>query len=306
MVVLSDVSQGDKMDDDKLPSRNELIETLERMTRAFEISPFDKLARQLGNSPLDQVKFQIDGSLLDQMRGPIEASPFERMMQNLIPSSLQDMLRDHEEKGVRKSLLLAGTFANSLDFEHTVQKLAEVRDLLREGNTTEAESSFVSAINSFTDTLETIPTRVEARALFSLFSVFVFPLLLFIYSEISSDLRFDELESRLVGMREEQKEAHNLSSIEHSIIFEALNNLANVVDQTPERTAAYQYYVVERMTPLTPIRHYTARRLMTLMPGQEVELLERAGKWIKVEAYDIVEERVVQGWALKKYLRRAD
>ena len=60
---------------------------------------------------------------------------------------------------------------------------------------------------------------------------------------------------------------------------------------------------VARRVPLCATKHFNKHCSAWLIPGMEVEMVERAGKWLQVSAL-IANGSVVSGWALKKYFAR--
>ncbi|HEX5752821.1 MAG TPA: SH3 domain-containing protein [Archangium sp.] len=64
------------------------------------------------------------------------------------------------------------------------------------------------------------------------------------------------------------------------------------------------YYIVERSTALTVSPSVKAPKITAIYPNQSVTLIQRKRKWIKVQYYDYLTSKIVEGWVLKKYLRR--
>ena len=62
------------------------------------------------------------------------------------------------------------------------------------------------------------------------------------------------------------------------------------------------FYTVIRTVPLCAAKRYLCSPVAILPPGVEVQLLERSGKWIEIEAV-LNAGTVDEGWVLKKYFR---
>jgi hypothetical protein len=55
---------------------------------------------------------------------------------------------------------------------------------------------------------------------------------------------------------------------------------------------------------MTVEKKFAGSPVALLSPGQEVEIIERDHKWVRVATYDPFSQTILEGWVLKKYLRR--
>ena len=78
----------------------------------------------------------------------------------------------------------------------------------------------------------------------------------------------------------------------HDLAVGKVNNLPSV-----------QRYEVERPTRLTREKRFKSDALELLSPGEIVEVIQRSGKWLKVECRK-KPEAPKQGWVLKKYMKK--
>ena len=115
-----------------------------------------------------------------------------------------------------------------------------------------------------------------------------------IFSSLSSteiktlDSKIEELDEKL----SENKES----------ILKKIDEYLGVVEDNYEEFELHAIYTVHRTVPLNFARRFNGPAIRLLMPGEEVELIERHGKWIKVRLYDVTTDQVLEGWVLKKYL----
>ena len=235
-------------------------------------------------------------------------------MEGLRTSPAQVLIRDHDEM-VRDYLDSSYASPDELFSEDVTDQFEEANNLLTKGDSAKATSVFLKVADAVLEALKRIPSNVQTRAVLRHFRIYQLQYTLFLaaqatalflhqYAQETSDARFNSVDEKFEEIRVERQEAFDATRTQQAEIMDTLSKLGSAFGQAAEQTALYQYYLVKRMTPLTADRHHSGRRLMTLMPGYEVELLERAGKWIRVEAYDPVTQRVMKGWVLKKYLKR--
>jgi len=62
-------------------------------------------------------------------------------------------------------------------------------------------------------------------------------------------------------------------------------------------------YTVTRATPVCSEQKFCTHEIMKLHPTQKVEALDFDRKWVLIEAYDALSEKIHRGWVLKKYMR---
>lgn len=65
-------------------------------------------------------------------------------------------------------------------------------------------------------------------------------------------------------------------------------------------------YEVQRTAFLNADQHRKSVPLAVLQPGEVVNVVERAGKWTRVERFDKTHDAIQQGWVLKKYMMRLE
>lgn len=63
------------------------------------------------------------------------------------------------------------------------------------------------------------------------------------------------------------------------------------------------HYVVKRFVHLTTEPNSKFKPITILYPNTKVRLLERSSKWIRIEYYDYIQDRLISGWSRKKYLK---
>ncbi len=108
--------------------------------------------------------------------------------------------------------------------------------------------------------------------------------------------------------------SEEIAASERTIIekIDKINDRIGELESEFEDELHIYYVVKDRVVPLNSFEKDQDKKKITgdyvihLVPGQQVELIERSGKWIKVRAFDIHENRIDVGWVFKKYLKRLD
>ncbi|MHA1565047.1 MAG: hypothetical protein ACTSX7_07025 [Alphaproteobacteria bacterium] len=151
------------------------------------------------------------------------------------------------------------------------------------------DSKWTAWLKELKTTLETaieaVEERIDQRALLR-FLPWLFSILLAAYAIREAEISSDQLNSRVDGL---------------PTVFEAL--ISDLLERFEADNTA-QYYIVARVVPMTEDRKYHGIRIIILLPGQEVEVVERSGKWLRVIAYGLESGETHIGWVLKKYLNR--
>ena len=172
---------------------------------------------------------------------------------------------------------------------------------------------WISRLEALFDALESaidaVEERIDRRALLR-FIERVLPLLLAVYAIVFAHISSDQMNSRMDGVESTIEEHRSETSQEHDELDEALNEsmgrlesrldaLSDQLEEQREEGDSVAFYVVVRPVPLTEERRYHSARITWLLPGQEVELVERSKKWLRVIAYDLESGETHVGWVLK-------
>ena len=178
----------------------------------------------------------------------------------------------------------------------------------------EQDAAWVSRLDELFDSLvgaiDAADEKIDRRALLRFIERLLL-VVLAVYSvwfahvssgETQADL--DRMESAIEEHQSETSEAHdNLeSALKESM--ERLDSLSDRLEEQLEEGDTGEFYVVVRSVPMTEERRYGGTRITRLLPGQEVEVVERSKKWLRVIAYDLETGETHIGWVLKKYLKR--
>ena len=86
-------------------------------------------------------------------------------------------------------------------------------------------------------------------------------------------------------------------------IDEKLANVLSTLTEIQLETRDTKFLRVKRAVPLCATKHYCRDRVALLLPGVEVEVIERSKKWVSVSVIGDDGE-IISGWALKKYFFR--
>lgn len=162
--------------------------------------------------------------------------------------------------------------------------------------------------------IETVEDKIDRRALLR-FIERILPLLLAVYAIVHAHISSDQVDTRLGGIeaaieehRVETKKAHDKQkdTLKKAIrrLESRLGALTDRLSKQREEDESVAFYIVVRSVPMTAERRYHGTRITWLLPGQEVEIVERSKKWVRVIAHDIESGEIQVGWVLKKYLKR--
>lgn len=175
-------------------------------------------------------------------------------------------------------------------------------------------STLDEVIDALEQSFEQTDEKIDRRALLR-FAGWLLTFLLAVYSVWLAETSSDNMQAGFDGV-ESTAEMHQLQvRREHDDIAaaqdEAIDRINSRLDAVIERFEgqleeddAAAFYIVVRAVPMTEERRYHGAQIVWLMPGQEVEVIERSKKWLRVIAYDLESEDIHAGWVLKKYLKR--
>ena len=155
--------------------------------------------------------------------------------------------------------------------------------------------SFGRAVHALAAVIDGEGSSVERRAARKVLA-FLLPILISLW--IWHAQHIETLES--------QRSSDEAAAVAHQDALKTqrlIENLAARVAEEQARPSANQYYDVMRLVPLCEGPKYRGPHRFILMPGAEVELVERHQKWIEVCAID-PSGKPATGWVLKKYLIR--
>lgn len=204
------------------------------------------------------------------------------------------------ERYERKASSLAIQVPNSLDATSLIKEIClPLEEAVKEDANLDAETleQISSRILEFLrQGFERAKSNIELRAILSITFSILLPFLLFYASTKQLDDVQQDLSERIA---DSQQEIEGALETKLSEIYTAIESLKAESDKAT-------YYLVKRMTRLNLTQKYSGEILSELFPGQEVELIERDGKWAKVIAIDAVGQQTQSGWVLKKYLKRIE
>jgi hypothetical protein len=161
-------------------------------------------------------------------------------------------------------------------------------------------------IRKIIEYLDRAAESLEAHASLRVFLYLLVPTLLTLvstaYSHLDNESSTLVLENKIDANRR-LGGAENKGMQEELRRLGGLERLSNVSIPRSERTESRVIYFVIRLVPLCETRRYRCTPIAFLRPGDEVELQEATGKWIKVRTlYESHNKH--SGWVLKKYLKR--
>jgi hypothetical protein len=169
-------------------------------------------------------------------------------------------------------------------------------------------SHLTSVCDHLIDLLENARSEIEKRALWKVV-IWLLPLIFAWYLSATGGQAVvqqgDETRELIQRQAQIDRDERNRRAEEQEQrdqeIGEKIDALSRLIQQ--QMTASKgQFYVVERAVPLCETKRFCKQHLTTLLPGSEVELIARDGKWIRVRV--LLESTEVEGWVLKKYLLR--
>ena len=227
----------------------------------------------------------------------------------------------HGQRQVEQSLAVQASLALSGDasskvaatLEQLESTLAPADESGSDIDAQAAEALLVQLLEALSDALAIARDRIQIRALIRLISSMAPTLLTIAGLLLTYELAKESSDSiaELTGKIDRQnlrieRQSEASDAINDSLggMESRLSKLAEKVDQVLDEASAGTYYIVARPVPLNTEMRLNGPHIQVLLPGQEVELIERSGKWITVTSLDIETGKVRVGWVLKKYLRR--
>ena len=284
--------------------------------RALTDDPTMKLVRALTDDPtMKTIRALTDDPTMKMVRA-LADNP---MMQSIekITDKHQRFLRGLRQTGNLGGLAeIAGRMQNQPAFSTAVAaKVDALQTAIDEFDTADenghlvVEKHFDELIVDLLDQLEKAVEKIEFRSVVA-YVGWLIPILLALYLFQISSTQTEEAKEEAYrehtditnGISEHENEAREGSLL----ILDRLTELEEKIDELSESKNAFEgtFYVVIRPVPLNVEQRYHGGYISWLLPGQEVELIERSGKWIRVIAYDFVTGTTHIGWVMKKYLRR--
>ena len=173
-----------------------------------------------------------------------------------------------------------------------------------------AEEVLVGIFDHLLTMLRQARSMLELRKVWKLAELLI-PLVFAWYLALASDQHTTEVGEEIRRELKDQKQQTDAAlARERADRNQHQNNVERKLDEllalAREKENALKqrtFYLVKRPVVLCALKKICGDKVAYLDPGDDVELLERAGKWIYVEV--IVEDgQTVRGWVLKKYLRR--
>jgi flagellar motility protein MotE (MotC chaperone) len=180
---------------------------------------------------------------------------------------------------------------------HITDKVGALQAALSESERTDGEvqltieKNFEEIVDELYELLERAVEKVELRSVIR-FLEWIIPVILALYLYQDSSIQLENF-----------KDSSHQDDIR---ILESIRKLDEKIDERIKSENAQRgtFYIVIRPVPLNEGQRFHGLYICWLMPGQEVEVIERSGKWIRVITYDFSTGATHVGWVLKKYLRR--
>lgn len=178
----------------------------------------------------------------------------------------------------------------------------------------EQDAAWVSRLDDLFDSLvgaiDAADEKIDRRALLRFIGCLL-TVLLSVYSVWYAHNSSDQTQASLDQVGSAIEEHQSETSVAHDNLesalkesMERLDSLSDRLEEQLEEGDTGEFYVVVRSVPMTEERRYRGTRITRLLPGQEVEVVERSKKWLRVIVYDLETGETHLGWVLKKYLKR--
>lgn len=262
-----------------------------KISRIFAKSSSLHMAREIIDSPALLIFREIEARHREMFGG------FNAIARNLRPLAMAGSM-------ALQPAIISGA---AVTIENLRSVLDETEDTVGELGTATIEEFIDDFFLLLDHGLAQAASKIEVRAVARLLW-WLAPMLLALYlyhnsSQTISELRV-EGQNQAAAIEKNVDELAKQSEDREKTIILKFDELNAKFDRLLEEAHESIFYIVRRPVPLNTERRYSGLTVTWLMPGQEVELVERHGKWIKVIAYDVVEEQCQSGWVLKKYLRR--
>jgi len=269
----------------------DLLNNLQQSIKALAIHDPFREARRMAESMQDPIRearrmaetmqgpIREARRMVETMQGPFcEARRIAETMQGPIRKARKTILKYHQITDAYKNIFTESTPVNT--FEEAYQKVLSSFMAARSasgGDTIETAVYVVEQVNYETKTFPLSKLSIE------FYFTLVLTLIFFLYSQNTS------LQS--------EKRISELLNQTQTIIIERLNEIK-------ETDIQGTYYVVERTVNLSTKPTPKKSEVLTkCYPNQRVRLIERKGKWVKVEYYNNILGIHENGWCLKKYLK---
>ncbi len=140
-----------------------------------------------------------------------------------------------------------------------------------------------NAVDEFIDAIENQAKAAPKSALSLEFYISIlFSIILFIASQNLSSKSEEKMNAR----------------------FDRIEAYIATLSRQLQATATLDYYIVERSAMLRAASNNRSVIIAKMPVDLKVELLERNGKWVKVQFFSSKDSVLVDGWVLKKYLYR--
>lgn len=147
------------------------------------------------------------------------------------------------------------------------------------------EGSLEVITNQIIASLKNTKSPLEVRLIIYFFNYFVVPILIgIIFYQIQS----------IESAKESEKIQHSLYRLEESI------------DKLREQIKEKVFYEVSEAVWLGAGQSLVKDRIIMLVPGQEVEVLDFDGEWVFISAINSADNSIKTGWVPKKYLKYRD
>jgi hypothetical protein len=286
-----------------------------------------RVIRDLIDGPTAKITRDLDRrsrTIRDLIDGPTA-----KMILNLTEqsSAIRDLTEGTTAKIVRG---LAENYLHSRELVNSAPAFAEHRfpaemealnaEFAVLANTLSDEDAQVSAVGEIVSRifdqllllLQRTSSALEVRAVREII-LFLIPLVFAWYLAYASDRHVDNLggeirqetKDQARQQREKLADEHMLSATRDATIERKLDEVIALMEEKSSAMSERSFYVVKRAVPLCESRTICRGKIALLNVHTVVEIIERARKWVFVEA--ITESGdTKRGWVLKKYLRRGD
>lgn len=178
----------------------------------------------------------------------------------------------------------------------------------------EQGAAWVSWLDELFDALDSaidaVDEKIDRRALLH-FIGWLLTVLVSVYGVWYAHNSSDQTQASLDQVGSAIEEHQSETSLAHDDLekslkesMEQFGTLSDRLKKQLDEGGTGAFYVVVRFVPMVEERRYHSTRITWLLPGQEVEVVERSKKWLRVIAYDLESGETHIGWVLKKYLKR--
>jgi hypothetical protein len=214
---------------------------------------------------------------------------------------------------INQSLALATQPPSGESFLAQAIHLVEVSEIPEENDDVAAilDAIFTSLFKLFQDAVANIRSVFETQALVNALVLVLMAATFYVNLEqrdiAREALKFSRQSSNIDAQGREMTKSVEFARARKDEALEGVLTLLESKFRAHEVDAPLPplaRYTVKRYIPLMASPKMRSERVIFLYPGQVVELIDAARKWINIRYYDYATDRVISGWVVKKYLKR--